>query len=431
MQNIILKLAANAMDISVLMMLFSRRFMGKYNTKIPTLCFAVIGFILECVPIFFDLSFYPTEIILIVLCIAYLHFFKQGTILHKLFWVAISFTLIFAIAFTVMPAVAYIAHVDSDTIFNQLNFSNRALYLAIVNIIKFTLFFVMSMKPRRIYNNYLSMFICLIIPLVSVISGTWIFGIFANNEVEAVPEKIIALISISYLLINIASFVLYEIIERNAEKTFYLLAKENQYDLMSQYTDQIKQTNKEIRVWQHDMKHHLTCLNMLIEKKDYSKASEYLNRFTESVKSSYLKINSGNYLSDAVLSAKISKALSKGIKIESESSLPESLSIDEVDFCSVLSNILDNAIEACEKVETEPFIICNIVTIRNQLVISVENSSNGNYKYQNGIFETQKKEGIHGIGLRYTQSIIDQYDGICAIGAGENKFRIEISIPLK
>jgi len=146
---------------------------------------------------------------------------------------------------------------------------------------------------------------------------------------------------------------------------------------------------------------------------------------------SYLKINSGNYLADAILSAKVNIATSKGIKVECSASVPETLPIDDVDFCSVLSNIMDNAIEACELVKGKTYIECNIITIRNQLVIEVENSSTGIYKMSNGIFKSLKKSGIHGIGLRQTQHIIDKYEGICSINAMDNLFRIEISIPLE
>lgn len=429
MQNLFLELTANAMDISVLTLLFTKRLPPKDNNLIFTLCFAIIGFILESVPTIFNINHYPTEVILIAFSIVFLYFFREGSVLHKLFWVAISFSLIFAIAFTVLPVVSYIVNADSDVIFNS--FSNRVLYLAIVNIIKFTLFFLMSMRPQRIYNNYFPLLLCLFIPLVSVVSGTWLFGMSVNNEIETVPDKIIVLISISYLLINIVSFMLYEIIGKNAEKTFYLMAKENQYELMTQYTEQIKQHNKEIRIWQHDMKHHLSCLHTLIKKENYIGASEYLERFIDSAQASYLRVNSGNYIADAILSAKFDSATSKGIKVESEVSLPESFSVGEVDFCSILSNILDNAVEACQKVMDYPYINCYIVTIRNQLIISVENSSSGKYIYQNGIYKTQKKEGIHGIGLRHTQSIVNKYGGICSIEAKDNVFKIEISIPLK
>ena len=61
----------------------------------------------------------------------------------------------------------------------------------------------------------------------------------------------------------------------------------------------------------------------------------------------------------------------------------------------------------------------------------MENSSDGNYKKNGDVFESVKENGMHGIGLRHTQSIIEKYDGLCSINADENIFKILLSIPLK
>lgn len=430
MLSVILELVANILDISVLTILFCKRLLPKYDTIIPTISFMILGVLLESVPIFIDINHYPTEVILFALCFMYLAWFRQGTLLHKLFWVSISFVMIFAIAIAVIPALSKISHIDAEIINNPSDFSSRVLYIVIVNIIKYTVFYLMAYKRRKTYGNSVSIFMCLFTPLTCVVFGTIIYSVFLKNGLQLIADDIIFLISTSYLLISIFSFVMYEFIEREAERKYYLIAKETQHETMSQFTDQIKQTNQEIIVWQHDMKQHLNCLQSLIEKKDYEAAGDYLNRFTDKIQMSYLKINSGNYIADAVLSSKIRLATEKGIKVECSASVPEILSIDDVDFCSILSNIFDNAIEAAGKVHDASYVNCDIITIRNQLVIEIENSSNGEYKCRNGIFESQKTNGIHGIGLRHTQSIVDQYEGFCSIDAGKDKFKISISIPI-
>ena len=161
-----------------------------------------------------------------------------------------------------------------------------------------------------------------------------------------------------------------------------------------------------------------------------SMPEEFLSKITNKAKMSYLKINSGNYIADAVLSSKIDSAGKKGIMVECSASVPEDIPLDDVDFCSILSNTFENAIEAAENVTDSSFINCDIVTIRNQLVIEIENSANGEYNYRDGRLDSIKTSGIHGIGLRQVRSIVDKYDGICLIDAGKDKFKISISIPL-
>ena len=431
MQNIILELVANAMDMLVWTLLFTRRLLPKYNSKYPTIIFLLLGLFIESIPVVWNIPYYPTEIIMITYCLLYVCFFRQGKLSHKFFWVFLSFALLFAMALTLGTVISLVAGTTSEEIFNQTNFPLRALYIVVVNIIKVTLFYLLSSSRRKIQSNSKAMALCLMIPVISVVSGIWIWTLFLHAEFVHNYDNIILLIAGSYLLINLLSFLFYDVLEKDAEEKMYLVAKQGHYDIMEQYTEQIKGTNREIRVWQHDMKQHLNCMNDMLIKNDVTGAAKYLEKFTDSVRATYLRISSGNYIADAVLSSKISVALERGVAFDCKASLPENLPIDDVDFCSMLSNILENAIEACERITDKPFIRCNVEKIKNQLIIDVENSSDGNYKKNGEVFESLKEKGMHGIGLRHTQSIIEKYEGLFSINADENIFKILVSIPLK
>lgn len=431
MQNIMLELVANAMDMLVWTLLFNRRLLPKYSSKLPTIIFMLLGLFIESIPVIWNISYYPTEIIMTVYCLLYLFLFRQGKVLHKLFWYFLSCALLFAIALTSGTIISLVAGTTSEEIFNLTKFPLRALYIVVVNIIKFTLFYLISSSRRKIQSNSKAMTLCLMIPIISVVSGIWIWTSFLLAESEQLYDNIILLIAGSYLLISLLSFLFYDILEKDAEEKMYLIARQSHYDIMEQYTEQIKETNREIRVWQHDMKQHLNCTNDMLRENDVAGATKYLEKLTDSVKGTYLRISSGNYIADAVLSTKISFAIERGIDFDCKASLPENLPIDDVDFCSILSNVLENAIEACERISDKPFIRCNVEKIKSQLIIEVENSSDGNYKKNGDVFESVKEKGMHGIGLRHTQSIIEKYEGLCSINAEENIFKILVSIPLK
>ena len=429
MKSIILELCANALDIAVLTFLFCKRLPRKYESVLPTVVFVLAGFFLECVPVFWSPPFYPMEIILILACFIYTCF-RGGTWLHRIFWVSVSFVTIFALAMTISPAISMVTGVSVKELNNVSNFAERSLYLASANIVKVIVFYIIAKNPRRTQRGGVTMLLCLFIPVISLVFGNLVHRVYVYKYSIVPIDGMIILFAFSNLLISIVSIVLYEIIEKDSEKMVYLLARENQYATMSRYTDQIKNMNSDIQTWQHDMKQHLGCLNSLIEQNDMDGAKEYLARLTDKARLSYMKINSGNYIADAVLSSKIRLATEKGIKVDCFASLSEDLRLDDVEFCSLLSNTLENAIEAAEKVAESPYISCDIITIKNQLVIEIENSSTGKYKRRGGIYESVKSEGIHGIGLRQVQSIVDKYDGIYSIDAGKDRFKISISIPV-
>ena len=110
--------------------------------------------------------------------------------------------------------------------------------------------------------------------------------------------------------------------------------------------------------------------------------------------------------------------------------LPQELEITDTDLCSALSNLLDNAIEACRKLENGRYINLEMMVIKNQLHIGVVNSTNGEYKKESGIFKTTKQGGLHGIGMSNIKSIVEKYEGIYNITADDNSFTTKIAIPL-
>lgn len=100
MKNIILEIVANAMDMLVWTLLFTRRLLPKYNGKYPTIIFLLLGLFIESIPVVWNIPYYPTEIIMITYCLLYVCVFRQGKLSHKFFWVFLSFALLFAIALT-------------------------------------------------------------------------------------------------------------------------------------------------------------------------------------------------------------------------------------------------------------------------------------------------------------------------------------------
>jgi len=98
--------------------------------------------------------------------------------------------------------------------------------------------------------------------------------------------------------------------------------------------------------------------------------------------------------------------------------------------CGLLSNLFDNAIEACCKVESERYIHLEFTLRKMQLEIILKNSTDGKYISEKGVFKTTKQGGIHGIGMKHIESIVKKYNGIYKPEVKETYFETWISIPL-
>ena len=150
----------------------------------------------------------------------------------------------------------------------------------------------------------------------------------------------------------------------------------------------------------------------------------------ENIKSSSLEIITGNIIIDAIVSAKAALASVYGITFTYNISLKDDIIIDNTDLCSILSNLFDNAIEACYKLDENRYINLKMVTFRNQFSIEITNSTDGKYKIEKGIFKTTKRGDLHGIGIGHIKSVVENYGGIYDITPESDTFTANITIPL-
>ena len=143
-----------------------------------------------------------------------------------------------------------------------------------------------------------------------------------------------------------------------------------------------------------------------------------------------LPFNIGNINADAILNSKISLAIKKGIRVDYKATVPKELEVSDIDLCVVLGNLIDNAVEACEKVEPKrQFIRLYIGVLQKQLYLSVSNATNEVVRKFDEEYITTKR-GNHGHGLKRINNIVDKYDGYINRKNEPGVFVTEIMLPL-
>jgi len=189
---------------------------------------------------------------------------------------------------------------------------------------------------------------------------------------------------------------------------------------------------KEMRGWRHDYRSHIQALKGYRDAGANDKIDAYLNKLDKDLTNVNTFISTGNIALNAILNSKLSLAASKDIKINATVNAPEALSISEIDLCIIIGNLLDNAVEACEKISdtAERFIRIYIDVKRSHLYLSVMNAASGKPKKLSGTFRTAKT-GFHGFGLLRIDRIVAKYGGYCYRAGEEGVFTTEITMPLK
>ena len=136
-----------------------------------------------------------------------------------------------------------------------------------------------------------------------------------------------------------------------------------------------------------------------------------------------------NKIWDMVLSYKRNEAEQKGIKFVIDSVLVPSFPFDDREGCSLFGNLLDNAIEACEKIDSgEKFINVKIEKQQQLLFLEIANSIKEEPQFQNNKLVTMKSEkSLHGYGLKSVKRIIDKYEGIISYQAKDRAFVVKLT----
>ena len=432
----IIEIFINIVEVCTVFYLLCNKFSKKYRTFLPTLLFMIGNTVYLSLPLFISSEYLlPVEIIMIISCFIYVLLFREGSIWKKIFWVSLSYALIAVIAILTTTLISIFTGIPSLDLITQSS-GGRLVMVMIVKIIQVIIFYILSLKKKKIELLYSSsLIICFIIPLISFLSMVIMYYILLKDTTYSIPDNLLYLISVSYLIINIIIFVLYEIINKEAEKNYILMANQKQYEITEQHNNEILKIYSDMREWRHDYANHMQLIMSFLEKSEMkdeniSEAINYIQSLDEKIKLASLTVSTGNYIVDAIVSAKLALASTFNIKFEYDIILPDKLTITDTDLCAILSNLLDNAIEACYKLDNGRYIKLEIIIIRNQLYIKLINSTNGKYIKENGRFKTTKQGQLHGIGMKHIESIVVEYSGTYNINAESTLFTTQISIPL-
>lgn len=205
---------------------------------------------------------------------------------------------------------------------------------------------------------------------------------------------------------------------------------QKQVDLQINHYKELEKMNTEINRFRHDYTNHLQGILSLIQANECSQAEDYIldlrNRINKA-KSELHIFDTGNGLANALLSDKAS-ALDEGFKIEYNGIIPES--INNVDLCVILSNALDNAIEACQELSSPGVISVCATKQQGYFVLSIKNPTICPESYYTIPATTKPDKEHHGMGLYNIESAVKKYDGQMKIKCENGFFELMITMKI-
>lgn len=261
----------------------------------------------------------------------------------------------------------------------------------------------------------------LVLIILLIVFNSFVFA----EKTEVAIYDLLLFIVIAFIFYFLLSFF-YELSKLFKIRVDNEILKEQIKQHKTHY-DRLQQEKDKLRRVHHDMKYQWFTLEHLLNESG-ERAKEYLTTVVDSFKVTKSHVDTGNYLLDAILTEKLEKANSMGIEPKMEIMIKKELQIELTDCSILFGNLLDNALEALEKLEKEKRLLdIHILTKKNLFIIKIKNSYNGMVKKVGNRYMTTKKEkDFHGIGLESIRQIVKKYDGEFEIFYDEQYFCVEI-----
>lgn len=309
--------------------------------------------------------------------------------------------------------------------------------LALVYLLaKVILFFVVLIIRKQFGKKSMEMMLdtewlrFLFFPVFTIVAISAMLSVF--GYVQTVEQaNLLFVIAFGMIGMNIVVFYLInDVVKREAQmhenKVFQIQAKNQleMYRSISENFDNLKRRT-------HEFKNQISCIESLLDKKQYSKLEEYAKKIYGSLNNEPDAINTNNVIVNAILNTKYQEADSKGIVFVFRVNDLSELRLKDEDVVTILANLLNNAIEACETCEDKKVIKFKFVKEDDMIIIAVKNTYNYDVIYENGEIKSTKTSSVdeHGVGIKNVLKIIEKYDGSYVIEDKDKEFFFSIIIP--
>lgn len=308
-----------------------------------------------------------------------------------------------------------------------------------ISLVILFIYFIFKILNNRIKlfdserRNYIYLLFALIVNSISIV-GNYIFykferfgGLHSERYVFnfLLTPKLVLASSVALILL------FRQIVKDNKIKSQNELIK-NKLDMQYAHYLSIQESHTKVKKLYHDINNHIYCIDNL--KNNSKEINEYVNNLKDEIKEFKSIHNTGNMILDIIINEKSEICTKKVIKFTCDINFLKVDFMKPIDICSIFANILDNAIEACDKISDEDinkYIRIKGTIVKSFFIIKCENSKVNNIKTSKNRFLTDKKDKFtHGIGIKSIKSSLEKYNGEFSFEDSNEKFLLNIYIPL-
>lgn len=404
-------------EILIIALFYHRIFDRKYNSAITYVISYLVAFAVLLASTLNISSPYIRIGVTFVILLLIAFFMYDGSKKVKLF-ASIYFILIFFISETLFVGILAIMGYGNPS---ELLESNMGRILGMIGTKIFDFWIIVY--SCRIYKNKVKSLpfrywvLIILMPFLSAIILNQIFP--ANHSGNNVMiGYIISVCGVLYL--NFSVFNYFE----SYDKQIKLATLEQIMERESENYRAIAGSYAEICNIKHDLRNQVTVLNDLLKDNKYDEAKKHINQLYNDVEKVTSVCYTGNSAVDSIINLKGDYARSRNISFMSKIKV-NSIDFETISVCRILGNALDNAIEACERIDIDEKCVCIAMhQLDNKLIIEIENTSPP--VDVNNLITSKKNKEAHGIGMQSIRQTVESMNGYVSCNYENGYFSIKI-----
>jgi len=225
---------------------------------------------------------------------------------------------------------------------------------------------------------------------------------------QSIPVLIVILAVVSYVLLLI--LVIVKSTHKAEMEGLEKAALDFQSMALKRRLSVLEEKDESLRILRHDMRHHLSMLSGLISSGEYPRANEYLRQLDDNLAQVKQESYCPNPIINAILSFYSMKAQKESIRFSVQVEISGELKVEDLDIGAVISNALENALNACmmQPAESERFIIFQFIRHNKQFVLDISNSFIGTVEFDINDRPISKIED-HGLGSQSISAFARKY----------------------
>ena len=229
---------------------------------------------------------------------------------------------------------------------------------------------------------------------------------------------------------NVAIVYVVSLIEQDTEVKQQNNILSQQMEIQTASILALDKAYRQQRQTTHDFQNHLCTISDLLAQKSYETAAKYVRELSQAQTSRILIVNTHHPIIDAILNQKYQMAVESQIEMRFCINDLSGIQLSASELVVLLSNLLDNAIEACQRIDTERLIRCTILE-NDGSFLSIRNTSLPVLITEHGIATTKAYASEHGYGLPSVCRILDGLHAEYAYNYENGWFQFTAEIPKK